>query len=170
MTEALAPDNLFEALINGGKGTIHLDGLTVKKRLFDDCGHFFERLRLHQDTALAVQMSACGKLIAGRLDIPVAMRTIHDQNRILNQHDKRYNKYLYWQTLFNWALEKNLPTGRLIMLFHKYIRAMYALARHNPSLFPRNFQGLKPLWTVPLKHPFFSLAAASRAILTRPAG
>jgi glycosyltransferase involved in cell wall biosynthesis len=164
MPEAINSRDLFEALIKGRNGTIHLDGLIIKKKIFEHCGYFFEHLKLHQDTALILQMSIYGKLIPGRLDVPVAMRTIHNHNRILNRHDQRYDKYLYWKTLFNWAWEKGLPNRRLIVLFHRYIFAMFSLAKNNSLLFPRNFQGLKPLFFVPLKHPFLFIAAASQFV------
>ena len=167
MTESVNSNDLFEATVKGGKGTIHLDGLTVKKKIFHDCGYFPEHLKLHQDTALIVQMSVYGKLIPGRLDVPVAMRTIHDQNRILNQHDQRYDKYLYWKTLFNWAWENGLPNRRLITLFHNYIYAMLSLAKNNSLLYPRNFQGLKALFVEPLKHPFLFIAAASQFVFNQ---
>lgn len=161
--EVVSSNDLFEALVKGGKGTIHLNGLTVKKSIFNHCGLFYEHLKLHQDTALLVQMSVSGKLISGHLDAPVAMRTIHEENRILNQHDKRYNRYLYWETLFHWGMEKDLSNRRLITLFYRYIFSMYALAKNNSKLFPRNYKGLKPLLVEPLKHPVLFLAAASRS-------
>jgi len=167
MTEVVDSYDLFEALVTSGKGTIHLNGLTVKKKIFDDCGYFFEHLKLHQDTAMVVQMSVCGKLIPGRLNVPVAMRTIHDQNRILNQHDRRHNKFLYWKTLFYWAQERKLSNRRLRILFQHYIISVYFLARDNPKLFTRDFQGLKPLFAEPLRHPFWFVAAISQFVFNK---
>ena len=167
MTEVVNSYDLFEALVTSGKGTIHLNGLTVKKKIFDDCGYFFEHLKLHQDTAMVVQMSVCGKLIPGRSDVPVAMKTIHDQNRILNQHDQRHDKFLYWKTLFYWARERRLSNRRLKILYHNYIFSMYLLARNNSLLFPRNLQGLKPLFVELLRHPFWFITGASRFFFGR---
>jgi glycosyltransferase involved in cell wall biosynthesis len=167
VTDVVNSHELFEALVTSGKGTIHLNGLTVKKRIFNECGYFFKHLKLHQDTAMVVQMSVCGKLIPGRLNVPVAMRTVHDQNRILNQHDQRYDKFLYWKTLFYWAREKRLSNRRLKILYHNYIFSMYLLARNNSLLFPRNLQGLKPLFVEPLRHPFWFIAGASQFFFGR---
>jgi glycosyltransferase involved in cell wall biosynthesis len=141
--------------------------LTVKKQFFNHCGFLFENLKLHQDTALIVQMSVTGKLIPGNIQQPVAMRTIHDHNRILNQKDKRYNKFLYWKTLFYWGCEKGLSNRRLITLFDRYIYSMGALARNNPIMFPRNIIGLKPLFIEPLKHPMLFVATVFQAVLAQ---
>jgi glycosyltransferase involved in cell wall biosynthesis len=167
MLETESSKQLFESLLTSGKGTVHLNGLTVKKKIIEDCGYFFEHLKLHQDTALIVQMSVLGTLIPGRLKEPVAVRTIHDQNRILNQRDQRYNKYLYWMTLFNWANENCLPPRRQAALFQKYIVSMYSLAKNNPLLFPRSFHGLKPLWVEPFSHPFLFLMAVLKRLSDR---
>jgi glycosyltransferase involved in cell wall biosynthesis len=167
LTEMVNPDNLFDAIVKGGKGTIHLNGLTVKKQFFTRCGYFFENLKLHQDTALIVQMAVTGKLISGNIQQPVAMRTIHDHNRILNQKDKRYNKFLYWKTLFYWACENGLSNSKLITLFERYIYSMGALARNNPVMFPRNIQGLKPLYMEPIKHPMLFVATIYKKVLNQ---
>jgi hypothetical protein len=63
--------------VGGGKGHLHLDGLLVKKKIFDSCGLFLENLRLHQDTAMMIQLAETGLLIPGRIETPVAMRRVH---------------------------------------------------------------------------------------------
>ena len=167
MKAGLNAEHLFEALARGKSGFFHLDGLVVKRNLFEHCGYFFEHLKLHQDTAIIIQMSNYGKLIPGQLNKPVAMRTVHDQNRILNQHDQRHDKFLYWKTLFYWARERKLSNRRLKILYHNYILSMYSLARNNSLLFPRNLQGLKPLFVEPSRHPFWFITGASRFFFGR---
>ena len=63
LSEKVKPEHLFDALVNGGKGHLHLDGILVKKKIFDRCGYFHENLRLHQDTAMTIQMAESGVLI-----------------------------------------------------------------------------------------------------------
>ena len=121
MTENLPPDCLFEELLIGKKGTFHLDALTVKKRIFEKSGYFFERLRLHQDTAMIVQMSACGRLLPGRLTAPVAIRGIHGWNRITGDFNKFYTRFLYCDTLFHWAVQKKLNRTRILVLCKGYV-------------------------------------------------
>lgn len=129
MTENLPPDYLFEELVRGKKGTFHLDALTVKKRIFEKSGYFFEHLRLHQDTAMIVQMSAYGRLFPGRLTKPVAMRGIHAQNRITSGFNKFHTRFLYCDTLFHWAVQRKLGKTRLLALCKGYVYTYCRLLR-----------------------------------------
>jgi glycosyltransferase involved in cell wall biosynthesis len=159
MTERVASNRLFEVLIKGKKGTIHLDGLTVRKRIFGHSGYFFENLRLHQDTAMIVQMSVCSKLIPGRLDTPVAMRTIHDQNRITGDYNRLQTRFLYCRTLFYWAIERHLKKSIMISLFLNYVYCSYALLKGNGSVFTENWPQLKSLIAEVSRHPFLFVRA-----------
>ena len=155
---------LFEALIKGRKGYIHLDGLVVKKSIFERCGYFFEHLRLHQDTAMLFQMSACGKLIPGRLNAPVAMRGIHCENRILSDYNRHQTRFLLWKTLFYWAHKRKLKNSRLTTLFLNYTYSSYCLARRNKRLSIENWPQLKELTLESLRHPFLFIGAISEFI------
>jgi hypothetical protein len=112
-------------------------------------------------------MSVCGKLIPGRLNVPVAMRTVHDQNRILNQHDQSHNKFLYWKTLFYWAQERKLSDRRLRVLYNNYIFSLYRLVRNNSLHFPNNLKGLKLLFSETFKHPFWFVSATSQFVFNK---
>lgn len=131
MRENLPPDCLFEELVIGKKGTFHLDALTVKKRIFEKSGYFFEHLRLHQDTAMIVQMSAYGRLFPGRLTTPVAIRGIHGQNRITSGFNRFHNRFLYCDMLFHWAIQRKLGKTRILALCRGYVYAYYRLLRES---------------------------------------
>jgi glycosyltransferase involved in cell wall biosynthesis len=167
MVEDAGHDNLFEALVKDGKGTIHLNGLTVKKAIFKKCGYFFESLKVHQDTALIVQMSVCGKLIPGQTEGHVAVRTFHDDNRILNQKDERFNKYLYWRTLFNWAQKYGLSKRRLKILFNRYIHSVFSLLKSEHFRISINYDRVALLLYEFLNHPFLFIGAVSQILSGR---
>lgn len=167
MVEGAGPDDLFEALVKDGKGTIHLNGLTVKKDIFKKCGYFFESLKVHQDTAIIVQMSVCGRLIPGESEGPVAVRTFHDDNRILNQKDKRFDKYLYWRTLFNWALEIGLSERRLKILFNRYIHSLFSSLKSERFIISLNYDRVALLLYEILRHPLFFIFAVSQILSRR---
>lgn len=130
MPEGILPDHLFEELVIGGKGSLHLDGLTVKKSLFLKTGYFLKNLRVHQDTAMIMQLSAFGKLLPGRLNTTVAKRGIHDQNRITAPFDRLYTRMLFWCTLFCWAENEGLSLSRQKLLFRMYILTHLVLIRN----------------------------------------
>ena len=153
MTEKVEPGSLFEVLISGRKGNFSLDGLVVRKSIFEKCGYFFEHLRLHQDTAMTIQMAYYGRLIPGRLDSPVAMRRVHSENRFLNQPNLRQSKFLFWKTLFYWAHKRKLGNKRLTTLFLNYVYSSYRLARGSKTLSLKNWPELKgPIFDF-LRHP-----------------
>ena len=119
MGEYVAPEHLFAAFVRRGAGGIHLDGLVVKRTLFEKTGLFDERLRLHQDSAMIIKMAAVGKLAPGRLDEPVAMRRIHSQNRISAPRPRAAiyaDKMRFWRTMLRWSKERlGKPEQRLIL-------------------------------------------------------
>jgi glycosyltransferase involved in cell wall biosynthesis len=160
MTEKVQSDQLFYTLLKGGKGYFTLDGLVVRKSIFRKCGHFFENLRLHQDTAMIIQMSAYGTLIPGRLDEPVAMRRVHTGNR----HTARtyQTKQLYLKTLFNWAYERKLPSSKLSILFYRYLYCSVLAIKANNMIFSQNMSFFKDLTLNVLRHPYLAIRAIIR--------
>jgi glycosyltransferase involved in cell wall biosynthesis len=164
MTERTSPGYLFETLLRGEKGYLHLDGLVVKKNLFNDCGYFFENLRLHQDTAMFLQMSALGKLVPGHLNTPVAMRGIHAENRITGDFNRFQTRFLYCRAMFRWALERKLKNRRLIILFHNYVYCLYCLAVGNKTFSSINWPRIKELLYEFLVHPFLFVGAVSEFV------
>ena len=134
VSAGIDPHELFEKLLSGESGYLHLDGLIVKKETFDQSGYFPTNLRLHQDTAIIIKLAAVGVLVPGRLRAPVAMRGIHSENRILNSYDKNKSGYLLWRSLFNWAVEKELSSSRKSILFKRYLTYLFRLIRNKNSL------------------------------------
>ena len=153
-------NELFELLLKNiaGSGYLHLDGLVVKKKIFDKSGYFPTHLRLHQDTAIFIQLAGVAKLLPGRLDCPVAKRGIHDENRILSNYDRRKMKYLLWRALFYWSIEKKLIRSRKSILFNRYFASILRLLNE------KNEHGLKIIYVKVLLvefilHPFLVLLA-----------
>jgi glycosyltransferase involved in cell wall biosynthesis len=159
MSAAIASEDLFEALTRGKKGFFHLDGLVVKRNLIERCGLFFDHLKMHQDTAIIIQMSLYGKLIPGQLDKPVAMRGVHDQNRILSNYNAFQTRFRLWQTLFSWALKEKISTNKLIILFHNYCYSMLKLFREIRHSHDADTAQLKTILYESLKHPILSIGA-----------
>jgi len=79
------PVDLFTVLIKGGQGHVHLDGLTINRRILEKSNLFTELPGLesmHEDTDFILRLAAVGRLYAGNLTVPNAMRRVHGQNRI----------------------------------------------------------------------------------------
>ena len=112
-------DELFLSLLWLHKkvnGHFSLDTLTIKKDVFIDRSGMFSDLSLHQDTVFIIQLSLNCKLEAGIINEPIAMRGVHDNNRIVNRLQKSDSQVLMWGHLYQWA-NKSSKSKRLETLF-----------------------------------------------------
>lgn len=121
--ESVEPEVLLEAFTTQNIGWFHGNGLVVRKHIFKRTGYFSERLELSQDIEMWTKMMAVGRLVPGRLDVPVAMRRVHGHNRILASKEKvNYYNLLSWRYLFEWGHESNLELSKLNLILNKYIK------------------------------------------------
>jgi len=102
--KSVKPEELFVNLFFGTYGHFSCDGLTVRKNLFDKCGMFESSLRISQDTHMWFKMVIVGKLVGGSLKKPVAVRRVHQHNRIRAASEKEMIKYraILWKSLGEW--------------------------------------------------------------------
>jgi glycosyltransferase involved in cell wall biosynthesis len=155
----VSSDQLFSQMTIKKGGYLHLDGIVVKKNLFDKCGFFFENLEFHQDTAIILQMSIYGKLLPGRLNVPVAMRGIHKGNRVLTNYDRNYTSYLLWKTLFFWALKRQVSKKKLTILYFYYFYCFLLLIRINKWKIKGILIDNDKILSLIIKHPILFLKA-----------
>ena len=102
--EAIAPEDLLDAWLSGDRGGFHTAGVLVRRELFERVGGFEPGLRMAQDTHLWVRLAAAGRLVAGSLDRPVAVRRLHGANRIMTDValHRRYHLEMS-QSLVRWS-------------------------------------------------------------------
>lgn len=122
--EIIPPDQLFERLLRGGIGHFSLDGLTLKKKVFQKTGLFCENLKIFEDTEMMYRLCALSTLYHGNINQPVAIRRVHSSNRITSHlADKRKtykSNIILWNTLAKWA-KKNITKENQDILLHHYI-------------------------------------------------
>lgn len=92
-----------------------LDALTVRRHSLESKKlRFNEVLRLHQDSDFIIKLSYLCRLKSGIIDIPVAMRGMHDDNRITKivKYSPQYNQrqFLFWNSLYEWSNTLSLET------------------------------------------------------------
>lgn len=74
LIEEVSPNELFENLQPiGHKVWFHIDGLTVKKSIFEGTGFFNESLKTSEDTFQSFKMASICKLVPGEINNPVAL-------------------------------------------------------------------------------------------------
>lgn len=119
------PNNLFQFLVLGGAGYIHLNGLVVKKDGLLKVG-LLPQLRLHQDMVLTIKLAAMLKLVAGDIDIPVSIRRIHLENRITNPNTNFSETQIKaHHHMCQWSSDMHLPRKQQDILRYAYWRLLY---------------------------------------------
>lgn len=117
VTQAIDPENLFDELMTGKSGYFSFDAFTGKKEIFFRVGMFREDIRFLEDSDLLFKLCAKAKLYPGNINTPIAVRQVHENNRITTRlADERqiYQSYLtMWWGFYGWA-KKNLSTKRAI--------------------------------------------------------
>lgn len=161
MRESVSSEELFSALVENSRGWLHLDGLVLRKRIFHQCGYFFENLKLHQDSAFFLQLAAMCRLRPGRLNHPVAMRRVHDHNRITAANAD--SRELYFGSLIHWANEKKLENRKIEILFQKYLYFNFISLRNNKQYVSK----IKKLFMDFLNYPSIFIMASCKYIFAR---
>lgn len=80
----IQPEDLFQVLMKGGQGHIHLNGLVIRRAILEKSGLMDESIAdtLHEDTDFVMRLAAIGRLYPGRIDQPTSMRRVHVENRV----------------------------------------------------------------------------------------
>lgn len=108
------PKDVFPGQLGmkGSFGLIHLDTLTIRKNPLNRLDSFFKKsLRLHQDTEFLFRLSYYLKLYPGILDKAIAMRGVHENNRITKVDTRQIKpattRVLLWKEVDEWAQNEN---------------------------------------------------------------
>jgi len=122
--KVIRPEDLFVELISGGAGYFSFDGFTARKSLFFRVSFFNEKLIICEDAELMYKLCAKGKLYPGNIEKLVAMRRVHDNNRItchLADKRKAYGSFIkVLQSLHEWG-KHNLTKEQHKLFLHYYI-------------------------------------------------
>jgi glycosyltransferase involved in cell wall biosynthesis len=110
-------EDLFDILLSGHEGHFSIDGLTVKKSVFDTVGNFNETLLVAEDTELFFKMALKCRLEAGILNKPLAKRGIHEKN--ISHKEDLYIKYRtkMFESLLFWGSKNKTP----LKIIEKYL-------------------------------------------------
>lgn len=104
----------------------HLNTLTLRKSaLVKNNLRFNENLRVHQDSDFIIKLAYHCHLKSGVIDKAIAIRGVHDNNRITKiiRYSPQYNQrqFLLWKSLHDWADSNPLPSDckKKIYLMYK---------------------------------------------------
>ena len=113
ITDIIPPKALFETLLYYKKGHFSIDGLTVKKGVFDTVGYFNEALKVAEDTELFYRMALKCQLQTGTIDKPVAMRGVHDANVFNNKDLYNESKLKVYESLIFWSNRNQIHLDKI---------------------------------------------------------
>lgn len=111
------PEDVFPGLLGlrGSFGLFHMDAITIRKSALAKINELMNStLRLHQDTDFLVRLSWYAALYPGIIDEAVAMRGIHESNRISQVDTKKIKpattRVKLWKSLKDWSgTEARIP-------------------------------------------------------------
>jgi len=110
-------EDVFKGLLGLTKkpfGTFfHLNTLTIRKSALQKHNlRFNEKLRIHQDSDFIIKLAYLCHLKSGIIDKAIAIRGVHDDNRItkIKPYSKKfyYNNLLLQQSLYEWSVTEKL--------------------------------------------------------------
>ncbi len=119
--ERHSPKDVFlgQIYMLGSFGLFSIDALTIRKEsLIQKMDILFRtNLRLHQDTDFLFRLSFYLDLYPGILDEAVAVRGVHENNRITLVDSKKINpastRILLWKEIDRWAHDENKVPGNV---------------------------------------------------------
>lgn len=116
----ISPEELFLRQAPVGRdGYACTDGWTVHRSVFDKTGLFNPALKLHQDTDLFMRFAIAGRMFPGEIENPVAMRRVHDNNRITQERLPEENfahRIRMWGSTWRWACKKGYGWQAKVLL------------------------------------------------------
>lgn len=113
VTESIRPEKLFETLLSGKKGYFSIDGLIIKKSVFEKTGYFSEYLIVAEDTELILKMALKAVLISGVIDNPVTLRGVHEENCFSNEDLYRVYRIKMYDALLRWCMREKIALERV---------------------------------------------------------
>ncbi|TZF96181.1 glycosyltransferase family 2 protein [Chryseobacterium panacisoli] len=108
------PRDVFPGQLNmiGTFGLFSIDALTIRKSSLKNMEYFFKtHLKLHQDTEFLFRLSYYLNLYPGILDKAVAVRGVHENNRITKIDSREIKpastRVVLWKEVNHWAENEN---------------------------------------------------------------
>ncbi len=108
LSEHVEPEFLFENLVVSKLGYLHLNGLTVKKIVFDRVGLMNETLRVTQDTDIIFKIAMICALKPASIYHNVALRGVHDTNVFYQDHLYKEYTPLLFESLLSWTIKNKI--------------------------------------------------------------
>lgn len=123
LTQNIEPKRLFDALLNGTYGYFHINGLTLKKEVFEKIGLFNTKLIVSEDSDLFWRLALKCTLVTGNITQSVAKRGIHTNNAFNNRDLYEVNDIRLYESMYEWSSKNNVPLATI----ERFLERMWIL-------------------------------------------
>lgn len=113
ITTVVEPKELFETLLYYKKGHFSIDGLTLKRSIFESFDGFNRELKVAEDTELFYRLALKYNLKTGVIDRPLAMRGVHEENVFNNEKLYNKTKINIYELLIKWSVNNMIHFKKL---------------------------------------------------------
>lgn len=144
LDRAVAPEELYSALVKQDAGHFHINGFTLKRSALAKSGYLDEQLPLHGDEIFFIRLAATCRIAGGSLDVPVAAWRIHGKNRFSAprpQRDVYLLRVKFWNILWEWG--KTRLTSEQEQLLLQALLNDARLRNRFDRPFPKRLTGLQ---------------------------
>ncbi|MCD4686674.1 MAG: glycosyltransferase [Anaerolineae bacterium] len=135
---AIPPEHLFTALLEKRSVFFSSNGLTIRRAALHQVG-LYPEVRRSEDALMCFRLAAKTRLVAGRLDEPVALYRVYGANRgsllEMPPHKIKARQLLYWREAWRWSL-KNLPARHQNEIFSELYRVLPHVYPNTARLVP----------------------------------
>lgn len=117
------PEELFDGLTGGipDFGHLHLNALTVRKDAVLKFKVWMRpEINLHEDTDFFIRLAWYARLYPGSIETPVALRGVHESNRITASSKYSVLRSILYQLLWDWAVSAGCGERATSMFHYKW--------------------------------------------------
>jgi glycosyltransferase involved in cell wall biosynthesis len=118
------------------RGVFGMDAITVRRSLFEKSGFFEPSLRLQQDHDLFTRMAAVGRLVPGIIDRPIAIRGVHENQRMTNMELQRKCSVMRMDHLYRWFRRNVRDRKARLAMERAYWKFRTLHASGNAAIYP----------------------------------
>lgn len=128
----LPPEQVFSGLTGGipDFGHFHLNALTVRRAALERLTPWMRpEINLHEDTDFCIRLAWQARLYPGSIDEPVALRGVHEANRITASQRYSPLKLVLYRELWLWSVRAGCPHRACSYFLFKYRLSQMAMAK-----------------------------------------
>jgi len=125
INKEIAPEDLFDRLVQADSGWFSLDGVTIKRSLLEKTGYMAEDIHLGEDTEFTWRLAYFGRMMHGDLLHAVTMRGVHNENRVLSDSyqakEAKRSMRNFWERALAFCLANDMKKETAYVIVSRYL-------------------------------------------------